>query len=81
MVHVTFPRRLIMNETGQIHPAGDVRHILPGYGFTILQGCKVLVLLKINEKMQNKSTLFNSFIIVLYCDLDLGHVCVNQCTK
>ena len=54
MVHVTFPRRLIMNETGHIHPAGDVRHILPEPGN---QGCKVLVLLKINEKNAKQNPL------------------------
>ena len=35
MVHVTFPRRLIMNETGQIHPAVDVTHILPEPGMVL----------------------------------------------
>ena len=55
-----------MDETGHIHPAGDVRHILPEPGN---QGCKVHVLLKITEKnaKKKKSTLFSSFIILQYC--------------
>ena len=35
MVYVTFPRRLIIDETGQIHPAGDVTHILPEPGMAL----------------------------------------------
>ena len=33
--YVTIPRRLIMIETGQINPVGDVTHILPEPGMVL----------------------------------------------
>ena len=55
MVLVTFPRRLIMNGTGQIHPAGDVRHILPEPGMVLpkIRDAKYWCSLKSMKKMQN----------------------------